>query len=106
MAEHANPDLSPRVRARVSGARMTSEERPRCGATRHRDGQPCQAPCEPGKQRCRFHGGRSTGPRTEAGKARALANLRSEEHTSELQSLMRIPYAVFCLKKKKNHYTV
>src|SRR3546814_5670153 len=29
-----------------------------------------------------------------------LADLRSEEHTSELQSLMRIPYAVFCLKKK------
>src|SRR3546814_5866633 len=27
---------------------------------------------------------------------------RSEEHTSELQSLMRIPYAVFCLKKKNN----
>src|SRR3546814_10908664 len=31
---------------------------------------------------------------------------RSEEHTSELQSLMRISYAVFCLKKKKNtHHT-
>src|SRR3546814_8482386 len=29
------------------------------------------------------------------------AELRSEEHTSELQSLMRISYAVFCLKKKK-----
>src|SRR3546814_10684642 len=29
-------------------------------------------------------------------------NLRSEEHTSELQSLMRISYAVFCLKKTKN----
>src|SRR3546814_7659160 len=29
-------------------------------------------------------------------------DLRSEEHTSELQSLMRISYAVFCLKKKKN----
>src|SRR3546814_6058707 len=28
---------------------------------------------------------------------------RSEEHTSELQSLMRISYAVFCLKKKKDH---
>src|SRR3546814_5812087 len=28
---------------------------------------------------------------------------RSEEHTSELQSLMRISYAVFCLKKKKIH---
>src|SRR3546814_4257947 len=33
--------------------------------------------------------------------------VRSEEHTSELQSLMRISYAVFCLKKKKSttHYT-
>src|SRR3546814_5331449 len=29
---------------------------------------------------------------------------RSEEHTSELQSLMRISYAVFCLKKKKKRY--
>src|SRR3546814_4031545 len=34
---------------------------------------------------------------------RALSGLRSEEHTSELQSLMRISYAVFCLKKKKNN---
>src|SRR3546814_4163801 len=33
---------------------------------------------------------------------RATATPRSEEHTSELQSLMRISYAVFCLKKKKN----
>src|SRR3546814_2129480 len=35
------------------------------------------------------------------------ADHRSEEHTSELQSLMRISYAVFCLKKKKNiiHHT-
>src|SRR3546814_1120858 len=34
------------------------------------------------------------------------AELRSEEHTSELQSLMRISYAVFCLKKKKTpHYS-
>src|SRR3546814_9913839 len=31
-----------------------------------------------------------------------LNRFRSEEHTSELQSLMRISYAVFCLKKKKN----
>src|SRR3546814_13135438 len=31
-----------------------------------------------------------------------LADSRSEEHTSELQSLMRISYAVFCLKKKNN----
>src|SRR3546814_7898938 len=32
----------------------------------------------------------------------AWQRLRSEEHTSELQSLMRISYAVFCLKKKKS----
>src|SRR3546814_10224746 len=31
--------------------------------------------------------------------------VRSEEHTSELQSLMRISYAVFCLKKQKKHNT-
>src|SRR3546814_4677144 len=34
-----------------------------------------------------------------------LAGDRSEEHTSELQSLMRISYAVFCLKKKKTKTT-
>src|SRR3546814_3757598 len=33
---------------------------------------------------------------------RTRPHLRSEEHTSELQSLMRISYAVFCLKKKRN----
>src|SRR3546814_10483177 len=35
-------------------------------------------------------------------RSRASRCCRSEEHTSELQSLMRISYAVFCLKKKKN----
>src|SRR3546814_1411328 len=34
---------------------------------------------------------------------RGLMGMRSEEHTSELQSLMRISYAVFCLKKKKQN---
>lgn len=48
----------------------------KCRAKRHRDGQPCQAKPEPGKRRCRFHGGKSTGPRTAEGKARSLANLR------------------------------
>src|SRR3546814_7149021 len=37
----------------------------------------------------------------EADKVRSVTFFRSEEHTSELQSLMRISYAVFCLKKKK-----
>src|SRR3546814_2461469 len=40
----------------------------------------------------------------QAGEVRRGA-LRSEEHTSELQSLMRISYAVFCLKKKNQHTT-
>src|SRR3546814_115999 len=35
---------------------------------------------------------------------RDMIDRRSEEHTSELQSLMRISYAVFCLKKKNIHY--
>lgn len=47
-----------------------------CGATRHRDGKPCEALSGPGKRRCQFHGGRSTGPKTPEGKARSLANLK------------------------------
>src|SRR3546814_9509543 len=43
------------------------------------------------REQPRSHGHRNDGHRN-----------RSEEHTSELQSLMRISYAVFCLKKKKN----
>src|SRR3546814_8255144 len=54
---------------------------------RDRPGRTCPAACVPAAQaecrRTRQHG------------------TRSEEHTSELQSLMRISYAVFCLKKKK-----
>src|SRR3546814_9644805 len=43
-------------------------------------------------------GGRRAGPKSKCLHGRLL---RSEEHTSELQSLMRISYAVFCLKKKQ-----
>src|SRR3546814_2419410 len=45
--------------------------------------------------------GRDPKPRC---RQRSLQTDRSEEHTSELQSLMRISYAVFCLKKKKTTY--
>src|SRR3546814_6022622 len=45
---------------------------------------------------------RSFGPFTRNG----FVVIRSEEHTSELQSLMRISYAVFCLKKKKTTYNI
>src|SRR3546814_9727730 len=39
------------------------------------------------------------------GRCHRTHRIRSEEHTSELQSLMRISYAVFCLKKKKHNKT-
>src|SRR3546814_4777685 len=46
---------------------------------------------------------RSNAAAREKWAAEAPTSDRSEEHTSELQSLMRISYAVFCLKKKKQH---
>src|SRR3546814_10505769 len=45
------------------------------------------------------------GERGDAAEMREKVQGRSEEHTSELQSLMRISYAVFCLKKKKQDIT-
>src|SRR3546814_5653426 len=59
----------------------------------------------------RIHPGRGLALPTDGSAPRPAGN-RSEEHTSELQSLMRISYAVFCLKKKKNksvykqHHTI
>src|SRR3546814_4663013 len=46
---------------------------------------------------------RSAGARSTRKTAGRCPDYRSEEHTSELQSLMRISYAVFCLKKKTKH---
>src|SRR3546814_10255001 len=51
-----------------------------------------------GRSRCKRDGSRRRA--RSASDARTVEQ-RSEEHTSELQSLMRISYAVFCLKKKK-----
>src|SRR3546814_1697872 len=48
--------------------------------------------------KCRFV---SNSPGGSKGSRVLFSRVRSEEHTSELQSLMRISYAVFCLKKKK-----
>ena len=45
----------------------------RCGA-RTRQGTPCQSPAYSHNHRCRLHGGLSTGPRTEAGRARLVAS--------------------------------
>src|SRR3546814_2862102 len=49
------------------------------------------------------HGGGRAGKAQLVGKHVTDQPRRSEEHTSELQSLMRISYAVFCLKKKKTN---
>lgn len=50
-------------------------ERVLCGARRRSDGKPCMARSVPGKRRCKYHGGLSTGPRTFAGKATCTLNL-------------------------------
>src|SRR3546814_9635086 len=56
---------------------------------------------DPGGGRLRHRGvGRAAGANR-----RIFQGGRSEEHTSELQSLMRISFAVFCLKQKKTHLT-
>lgn len=57
------------------GSSLRQKDRPRCGA-RTRKGAPCLVRVEPGKRRCRFHGGLSTGPRTAEGKARIAAAQR------------------------------
>src|SRR3546814_2997613 len=50
-----------------------------------------------------YFGRKNGGDKPAAVTERRITLLRSEEHTSELQSLMRISYAVFCLKKKTPH---
>src|SRR3546814_7563972 len=70
--------------------------------------QPSSSPSAPGS-RSTWPPSSTNGSATSQGRksndanppARAAPISRSEEHTSELQSLMRISYAVFCLKKKK-----
>lgn len=57
-------------------------ERRSCGARRRRDGLPCNALNEAGSSRCRWYGGCSTGPKTAAGKAKAVSNLRQFRQAS------------------------
>ncbi|UDL87039.1 hypothetical protein LGH82_17630 [Mesorhizobium sp. PAMC28654] len=57
------------------GEPMPRKVRPLCGA-RARTGNPCQMRVEPGKAKCRLHGGLSTGPKTAEGKARIAAATR------------------------------
>src|SRR3546814_5717660 len=77
---------------------------PETAAPRDEERRPRRAPRGERPDGRRPGGGRGRGaPRKDAAPAAAAAQRlyeRSEEHTSELQSLMRISYAVFCLKKK------
>lgn len=74
------PEFSPASHARAgandSGMDQARKVRVPCGAQRRSDGQPCEALSVPGKRRCKWHGGCSTGPRTEKGRARAMENLK------------------------------
>src|SRR3546814_4726064 len=85
--------------------RSTSARR-RAASARDRTGRPGGA-CRDGGGRqgggSPRHDRRRVGRRARLGAERTRRTRRSEEHTSELQSLMRISYAVFCLKKKKNN---
>src|SRR3546814_5533523 len=84
-AQFARPDvLADRGPAHFPGARQAPAH--------HADAQPRALRGEP-DPRFRHPGRRPAGPVA-----------RSEEHTSELQSLMRISYAVFCLKKTPNSH--
>ena len=64
------------ARDQVCTVRKAAAVRVRCGARRRTDGMPCEALSVPGKHRCLWHGGCSTGPRTAEGKARSADNLR------------------------------
>lgn len=69
MEQHRLIDAKARALACLARRRVP------CGALT-RKGRPCRALSEPGRRRCRFHGGRSTGPKTAEGKARIAAAQR------------------------------
>lgn len=70
------------ARAReMTSAALRATQRVTCGA-KCRTGKPCQGNSLPGKRRCKWHGGCSTGPKTAEGKAKSLANLRQNRAIS------------------------
>src|SRR3546814_10294846 len=95
-----------RFRSQISELARHAAVRQGAHALQSRQGEPRVAPDEPDHRRRRLYGRRRARRggdrrRGRAARHRAHRESRSEEHTSELQSLMRISYAVFCLKKKK-----
>src|SRR3546814_1370082 len=94
--DNGQPPPAARAKGGDACAREPADERRQGGADRLFGG------CRAGDRQPRLSVGRgpASGPRARRFRARLVSAGRSEEHTSELQSLMRISYAVFCLKKK------
>src|SRR3546814_8459744 len=85
--------------ARREAARPVQRSAPRADRVRH-----CRDSCDRSMTgSCRLLRFQDRPGKMPFGALRPGAVRRSEEHTSELQSLMRISYAVFCLKKKKEN---
>src|SRR3546814_8424702 len=78
---------------------------PRRTGTQHPEDAVQHAPIIDARHPSRLVGQQRLGDCQEFRVRRGIMGKRSEEHTSELQSLMRISYAVFCLKKKKKNTT-
>src|SRR3546814_2607084 len=94
-------DLPRDVRPRGAPAGQIARSPPRAKGQRHshRTDGAGSGVWPTGRRRARIEA-KSSFPRQKPGHLLSASH-RSEEHTSELQSLMRISYAVFCLKKKK-----
>src|SRR3546814_8653747 len=90
-------DLQPFPRSLGVRARFPGGASARRCARRDGRAEPFQSGARVADRRT---GARGDGRTAAARRARGICRRRSEEHTSELQSLMRITYAVFCLKKK------
>src|SRR3546814_8397073 len=78
---------------------------PNAGFKRQSLGRDKYQPRQPGRGYAAVEAGVHSAPELAAAIIRLTSTRRSEEHTSELQSLMRTSYAVFCLKKKKKTTT-
>src|SRR3546814_2157253 len=91
--------------AQSARARHCFGQRPlRCGDSRPASGARCDFPVCAARGKCADRAGAADGHGLLFDRG-LPGDARSEEHTSELQSLMRISYAVFCLKKKNKKYT-
>src|SRR3546814_1367215 len=90
-------------RRRLSPDPRRRQDRRHCLANRHRRRHRCRDRLRPPSQRRLPHCQPLSWALLQKEAAASISEPRSEEHTSELQSLMRISYAVFCLKKKTNN---